>query len=94
MYFIWGLFIENMIAYKHNLKKKRKKCYFLTNNIQTIDYKDVELLKKFLSDNGKILPRRLTGTSCKYQRKLTSAIKKARQAGILPYTGDIYMVEN
>ncbi|MFN8671788.1 MAG: 30S ribosomal protein S18 [Candidatus Sericytochromatia bacterium] len=71
-------------------RKKKKKCHFLSNGIREIDYKDVELIKKFLSDNGKILPRRLTGTSTKYQRILTRAVKKARHAGLIPYTGDIY----
>lgn len=56
-------------------RKRRKVCYFTSNNIKHIDYKDVDLLKKFISERGKILPRRVTGTSAKYQRKLTSAIK-------------------
>ena len=50
-----------------------------------IDYKDVDLLKKFVSERGKILPRRVTGTSAKYQRKLTIAIKRARTMALLPY---------
>ena len=53
-----------------------------------IDYKDVELLKKFITERGKILPRRITGTSLKYQRKVTQAIKRARHLAILPYTTD------
>ena len=52
---------------------------------EPIDYKDVDLLKKFVSERGKILPRRVTGTSAKYQRKLTIAIKRARQMALLPY---------
>ena len=56
-------------------KRRRKVCYFTSNNITHIDYKDVDLLKKFVSERGKILPRRVTGTSAKYQRKLTLAIK-------------------
>ena len=51
----------------------------------TDDYKDVDMLKKFVSERGKILPRRVTGTSAKYQRKLTIAIKRARQMALLPY---------
>lgn len=70
-------------------KKKKKRCYFLSNGITTIDYKDVDLLKKFLSENGKILPSRVTGVSKKYQRMLTKAIKRARHAALIPYTGDI-----
>mgnify|MGYP003418055447 FL=1 len=65
--------------------KRRKVCYFTSNGITHIDYKDVDLLKKFVSERGKILPRRVTGTSAKYQRKLTVAIKRARMMALLPY---------
>ncbi|NSL52375.1 30S ribosomal protein S18 [Calidifontibacillus erzurumensis] len=68
--------------------KRRKVCYFTVNGITHIDYKDVDLLKKFISERGKILPRRVTGTSSKYQRKLTTAIKRARQMALLPYVSD------
>ena len=63
-------------------------CYFTKNKITYIDYKDVELLKRFVSANGKIIPRRVTGTSAKYQRQLAVAIKRARQMGLLPYVGE------
>ena len=66
----------------------KKVCYFTKNKIKYIDYKDVELLKKFISANGKITPRRVTGTSAKYQRMLTTAIKRARQMALLPYIAD------
>ena len=66
----------------------RKVCYFTKNKITYIDYKDVELLKKFISANGKITPRRVTGTSAKYQRMLATAIKRARQMALLPYVAD------
>jgi ribosomal protein S18 len=66
--------------------KRRKVCYFTVNKITHIDYKDTELLRKFISERGKILPRRVTGTSAKYQRMLTTAIKRARQLALLPYT--------
>ena len=66
----------------------RKFCYFTKNNITYIDYKDVELLKKFISPNGKIIPRRVTGTKAKYQRELAVAIKRARQMALLPYVAD------
>jgi small subunit ribosomal protein S18 len=66
--------------------KRRKVCYFTVNKISYIDYKDVDTLKKFISERGKILPRRVTGTSAKYQRMLTTAIKRARQIALLPYT--------
>jgi small subunit ribosomal protein S18 len=65
--------------------KRRKVCYFTVNKITKIDYKNVELLKRFISERGKILPRRVTGTSAKYQRQLTTAIKRARQIALLPY---------
>ncbi|MCZ8517425.1 30S ribosomal protein S18 [Paenibacillus filicis] len=66
--------------------KRRKVCYFTVNKIKHIDYKDIETLKKFISERGKILPRRVTGTSAKYQRALTIAIKRSRQVALLPYT--------
>ena len=66
----------------------KKVCYFTKNHITYIDYKDVELLKKFISANGKITPRRVTGTSAKYQRMLSTAIKRARQMALLPYIQD------
>lgn len=66
--------------------KRRKVCFFTVNKINHIDYKDTDLLKKFISERGKILPRRVTGTSAKYQRALTVAIKRSRQMALLPYT--------
>ncbi|EMG28256.1 30S ribosomal protein S18 [Listeria fleischmannii 1991] len=69
-------------------RRRKKVCYFTANGITHIDYKDVELLKKFISERGKILPRRVTGTSAKYQRKLTVAIKRARQMALLPFVAD------
>jgi small subunit ribosomal protein S18 len=68
--------------------KRRKVCYFTANKIKYIDYKDTDVLRKFISERGKILPRRVTGTSAKYQRMLTTAIKRARQVALLPYTTD------
>ena len=73
---------------RNNLRRRKKVCYFTKNNIESIDYKDVELLKKFISERGKILPRRVTGTSAKYQRMLTTAIKRARHMALLPYVVD------
>lgn len=67
---------------------RRKVCYFTKNNVTHIDYKDVELLKRFISSNGKIIPRRVTGTKAKYQRPLATAIKRARQMALLPYVSD------
>ena len=73
---------------RNNMRRRKKVCYFTKNNIEIIDYKDVELLKKFISERGKILPRRVTGTSAKYQRMLTTAIKRARHMALLPYVVD------
>ncbi len=67
-------------------RSRRKVCQFTVDKVEWIDYKDVATLRKYISENGKILPRRMTGTSAKYQRMLTSAIKKARQCALLPYT--------
>lgn len=69
-------------------RPRKKVCYFKKNNIKVIDYKDVELLKKFVTPNGKITPRRVTGTSAKYQRDLATAIKNARFMALLPYYVD------
>jgi len=69
--------------------KKKKYCRFKKNKIKYIDYKDAEFLKKFLNEQGKILPRRLTGTSLKYQRKVSTAIKRARHLALLPYVTDM-----
>ncbi|CCV64832.1 30S ribosomal protein S18 [Alteracholeplasma palmae J233] len=66
-------------------KRRRKVCYFTQNKVTHIDFKDVELLKKFVTDRGKILPRRVTGTSAKWQRPLASAIKRARHMALLPF---------
>ena len=69
--------------------KKKKYCRFRKNRIIYIDYKDPEFLKKFLNEQGKILPRRLTGTSLKFQRKIAVAIKRARHLALLPYVTDM-----
>jgi small subunit ribosomal protein S18 len=70
-------------------KKQKKYCRFKKMGIKYIDYKDAEFLKKFLNDQGKILPRRITGNSLKFQRKVAHAIKKARQMALLPYVTDL-----
>ena len=67
---------------------RRKVCYFTANKIEHIDFKDVDLLKRFITERGKILPRRITGTSAKYQRKLAIAIKRARHMALLPFVKD------
>ena len=73
------------MAFKKQRVARKKVCYFKKNNITVIDYKDLELLKRFISANGKIIPRRVTGTGAKYQRLLATAIKRARQMALLPY---------
>lgn len=77
-----------MAFQKGNVRKRRKADPFAGDKINQIDYKDVVLLKKYISERGKILPRRVTGTSAKAQRKLTLAIKRARNIALLPYTVD------
>ena len=67
-------------------QNKRKYCYFKENSILEIDYKDVKLLRRFVTDQGKIMPRRVTGTRAKMHRKLVRAIKKARNIALMPYT--------
>ena len=67
---------------------KQKYCRFKKNGIKYIDYKDPNFLLKFVNEQGKILPRRITGTSAKYQKKVTQAIKRARHLALLPYVGD------
>ena len=69
--------------------KKKKYCRFKKSGIKYVDYKDPEFLKKFLNEQGKILPRRLTGTSLKYQRKVGQAIKRARQIALLAFVTDM-----
>ena len=66
-------------------RSRKKVCFFTKNKITFIDYKDVDLLKRFVSANGKIIPRRVTGTSAKYQRMLATAIKRAREMALLPF---------
>lgn len=69
-------------------RRRRRSCYFTDNKFTHIDFKDVDLLRRFISDRGKILPRRVTGTSAKWQRKLAVAIKNARHMALLPFVND------
>ena len=68
------------------LFKRRKFCRFTAEKVQWIDYKDVDLLKDFINENGRIIPARITGTKAHYQRQLDTAIKRARFLALLPYT--------
>ncbi|GAB1309237.1 30S ribosomal protein S18 [Urechidicola sp. KH5] len=70
-------------------KKEEKYCRFKKNGIKYIDYKDADFLMYLVNEQGKILPRRLTGTSLKYQRKVSVAIKRARHLALMPYVGDL-----
>ena len=69
-------------------RRRRKVCSFCMDDINRVDYKDVGRLRRFLSDRGKILPRRITGNCAKHQRQLTRAIKRARVMALLPFTVD------
>ena len=82
---------------KKNFKRKRKPidnkkrfCLFTSLGIEEIDYKDTQLLKKYLTETGKVIPARLTGTSAKYQRQLNKAVKRARHLSLIPYTDSHY----
>ena len=66
--------------------RRRKYCRFTAEGISEVDYKDIELLKSFVTETGKIVPARITGTKAKYQRQLANAVKKARYLSLLPYT--------
>jgi small subunit ribosomal protein S18 len=66
--------------------RRRKFCYFTSHKLEDVDHKDVNLLKKFITENGKIVPSRITGTKARFQRLLAVAIKRARFLALLPYT--------
>ena len=73
----------------NRIRRSRKKvCAFCVDKIAQIDYKDVPRLRRFLSERGKIIPRRVTGTCARHQRQLTTAIKRARHLAFLPYVSD------
>jgi small subunit ribosomal protein S18 len=76
-----------MRPHKKRFRRRVKVCRFTVEKINYIDYKDVELLREYTPTNGKILPRRVTGTRPAFQHKLTRAIKRARFMALLPYTG-------
>ncbi len=74
-------------SYRHK-SRKRKVCSFCVDKATEIDYKDVAKLKRYISESGKIYPRRMSGCCAKHQRWLATAIKRARQMALLPYTGE------
>ncbi|OYQ66510.1 MULTISPECIES: 30S ribosomal protein S18 [Aerococcus] len=67
-------------------RRRKKVCFFCANHIDHVDYKDTDLLKRYISEKGKILPRRVTGTCAKHQRTLTAGIKRARIMALIPFT--------
>ncbi|ADI03083.1 MAG TPA: 30S ribosomal protein S18 [Syntrophothermus lipocalidus] len=73
---------------KKERKKKRKQCNFCAEKIENIDYKDAARLRRYITERGKILPRRITGNCAKHQRRLTTAIKRAREMALLPFTAE------
>lgn len=81
--------IKYLTAQKQ-IKRPKKYCRFKKSGIRYIDYKDPEFLKKFLNEQGKLLPRRLTGNSLKFQRRVAQAVKRSRQLALLPYVTDLF----
>ena len=78
---------ENVVrAPRPAVRRRKKVCIFCADKVDFIDYKDSAKLRKFISERGKILPRRISGTCAKHQRELNTAIKRARQVALLPYT--------
>ena len=73
---------------QRRFRPRRRVCAFCADKNKKIDYKDTQTLKRFISDRGKILPRRVTGACAKHQRKVTTAVKRARQVALLPYSAD------
>ena len=67
------------------IRRRKKVCAFCAGKVDVIDYKDVNTVKRYISERGKILPRRITGTCAKHQRALTVAVKRARQVALIPY---------
>ena len=79
---------EKVATKKFKKTTKRKACAFCVEHSERIDYKDVAKLKRYVTEKGKILPRRQTGTCAAHQRELTVAIKRAREMALLPYVGE------
>ena len=80
---------ENAVrAQRPAMRRRKKVCIFCADKVDFIDYKDSAKLRKFISERGKILPRRISGTCAKHQREVNIAIKRARQVALLPYVTD------
>lgn len=73
---------------QRRFKPRRRVCSFCAEKVERIDYKDINKLKKYVTERGKILPRRISGNCAKHQRELTTAIKRARQIALLPYSAE------
>ncbi|MFY9214848.1 MAG: 30S ribosomal protein S18 [Tissierellaceae bacterium] len=69
-------------------RPRKRVCSFCADKVEKIDYKDINKLKKYITDRGKIMPRRMSGNCSKHQREVTTAIKRARQVALLPYTAE------
>lgn len=80
---------QNTKRRRTHLPQPKKYCRFKKAGIKYVDYKDPEFLKKFLNEQGKILPRRITGNSLKFQRRVATAVKRARHLALLPYVADL-----
>ncbi len=74
---------------RNNVRRRKKVCAFCAEKCESIDFKNVDKLKRFVSERGKILPRRVMGTCARHQRELTTAIKRARQVALLPYDAEV-----
>ncbi len=75
--------------FRNNIRRRKKVCAFCAEKVEFIDYKNADKLKKYVSERGKILPRRVMGTCARHQRELTTAIKRARQVALLPYDAEV-----
>ena len=82
----WLSSVKKKFTQQNPLFKRRKFCRFSATNVDQIDYKDLDTLRDFIQENGKIIPARLTGTKAIYQRQLDTAIKRARFLALLPFT--------
>ncbi len=78
-------FFEKSLAFK---RIKKRKCKLCSNKIEVVDYKNIEFLKNYITERGKIIPRRVNGNCAKHQRIITKAIKKAREVGFLPFQAE------
>ena len=81
---------KNFKRRRQDCDNRKKFCKFTSMGIEEIDYKDIKLLKEYITETGKIVPARVSGTSAKYQRQLTRAIKRARHLALLPYVDSHY----